>query len=178
MAWLHSAEAYAKTLPPRTLVIAAGSTGLVMLVLIVVGLAAAFSGGAGPTSQAAIQGSAIAASTGTTTASVASAEPPRLGVTNIPSADDSAEVPVIAVDSLPVAGRPAKGNGRLQVIATPGWCSVSVDGVQRGVTPLASLDLPAGLHRLDCVSPAGKTRTASVSIAEGTATHYRFTLDE
>jgi serine/threonine-protein kinase len=179
VAWLHGAEAYAKTLPPRTLVIAAGSTGLVFLVLIVVGLAAAFSGRSGPTSQAAIQGSGLAASTGTAVASI-TPEPGKLGQTNIPSADESAEVPVIAVDSLPVAGRgaPAKGNGRLQVIASPGWCSVSIDGVQRGVTPLAGLDLPAGMHRLDCVSPAGRTRTASVSIAEGTATHYRFTLDE
>jgi len=178
--WLHGAEAYAKKLPPRTLVIAAGSTGLIFLVLIVVGLAAAFSGGSGPTSQAAIQGSSLAASTGTTTPTVTAPDPGKLGQTNIPSADESAEVPVIAVDSLPVAGRgaPAKGNGRLQVIASPGWCSVSVDGVQRGVTPLASLDLAAGMHRLDCVSPTGKTRTASVSIAEGTATHYRFTLEE
>ena len=179
LTWLHSAEAYAKKLPPRTLVIAAGSTGLIFLVLIVVGLAAAFSAGGGPTSQAAIQGSSLAASTGTATTS-ATADPGKLGQTNIPSADESAPVPVIAVDSLPVAGRgaPAKGNGRLQVIASPGWCSVSVDGVQRGVTPLAGLDVPAGMHRLDCVSPTGKTRTASVSIAEGTATHYRFTLEE
>jgi serine/threonine-protein kinase len=106
-----------------------------------------------------------------------SANPPQ---PNIPSADDSAPVPVIAVDSLPVAGRgaPAKGNGRLSVVASPGWCSVSIDGEQRGVTPLAALDLPAGSHRIDCVSPAGKTKTASVNVAEGTATHYRVTLDE
>jgi serine/threonine-protein kinase len=63
-------------------------------------------------------------------------------------------------------------------MASPGWCSVSVDGVQRGVTPLATLELPAGGHRLDCVSPSGKTRTASINVAEGTATHYRFTLEE
>ncbi len=89
-------------------------------------------------------------------------------------------MPVISVDSLPVAGRgaPAKGNGRLSVMASPGWCAVSVDGVQRGVTPLATFELPAGGHRLDCVSPSGKTRTASINVAEGTATHYRFTLEE
>lgn len=182
LAWLGSGESYMKTLSPRTLLVAAGGTGVVVLLLIIVGLAAAFSGRGGPTSTAAIQGSGVAAATGSATVAVNS--PPAAGPSSaqpfVPSADESAEVPVIAVDSLPVAGRgaPAKGNGRLSVMASPGWCSVSVDGVQRGVTPLATLELPAGGHRLDCVSPSGKTRTASINVAEGTATHYRFTLEE
>jgi serine/threonine-protein kinase len=179
VAWLGSGESYMKTLSPRTLLVAAGGTGVVVLLLIVIGIAAAFSGGGDTKSNAAIQGSGIAAATGTapTPAAVATTAPTQ---PSIPSADDSAEVPVIAVDSLPVAGRgaPAKGNGRLSIIASPGWCAVSVDGVQRGVTPLATFELPAGAHRLDCVSPSGKTRTASINVAEGTATHYRFTLEE
>jgi serine/threonine protein kinase len=178
-AWLGSGESFMKKLSPRTLLVAAGGTGVVVLLLIVIGLAAAFSGGADAKSNAAIQGSGIAAATGTATppATVTTTAPTQ---PSIPSADDSAEVPVIAVDSLPVAGRgaPAKGNGRLSIIASPGWCAVSVDGVQRGVTPLATFELPAGGHRLDCVSPSGKTRTASINVAEGTATHYRFTLEE
>jgi eukaryotic-like serine/threonine-protein kinase len=179
-AWLGSGESFMKTLSPRTLLVAAGGTGAVVLLLIVLGLAAAFSGGGDePKSTAAIQGSGIAAATGTATApaTVASAQPSSPPF--VPSADDSG-VPVISVDSLPVAGRgaPAKGNGRLSVIASPGWCSVSVDGVQRGVTPVSTFELPAGGHRLDCVSPSGKTRTASINVAEGTATHYRFTLEE
>jgi serine/threonine-protein kinase len=176
-AWLGSGESYMKKLSPRTLLVAAGGTGVFVLLLIVLGLTAAFSGGNDTKSTAAIQGSGIAAATGTATPPATVAAAPQ---STIPSADESAEVPVISVDSLPVAGRgaPAKGNGRLSVIATPGWCSVSVDGVQRGVTPLATFELPAGGHRLDCVSPSGKSRTASINVAEGTATHYRFTLEE
>ena len=88
-------------------------------------------------------------------------------------------MPVISVDSLPVAGRgaPSKGNGRLAIRANPGWCSISVDGAQRGVTPLV-FELPAGAHRVDCTSPAGKTLTTNVSIAEGTASQYHFALEE
>jgi serine/threonine-protein kinase len=178
-AWLGSGESFMKKLSPRTLLVAAGGTGVFVLLLIVLGLTAAFSGGGSDTmSTAAIQGSGIAAATGTATTPSTGANPP--AQPTIPSADDSAEVPVISVDSLPIAGRgaPAKGNGRLSVIASPGWCSVSIDGVQRGVTPLATFELPAGGHRLDCVSPSGKSRTASINVAEGTATHYRFTLEE
>jgi serine/threonine protein kinase len=187
LSWLRTGETYMKGLTPRTLLLAAGGAGVVVLVLIVVGIAAAFSGGGGPTSTAAIQGSGIAAATGTaaTPSAVAAASPSAPppsngGLSFVPSADDSAGVPVIAVDSLPVAGRgaPAKGNGRLSVAASSGWCSITVDGVQRGVTPLSAFELPAGGHRIDCVSPTGKTRTANVNVAEGTATHYRFALDE
>ena len=181
--WLGSGESFMKKLSPRTLLVAAGGTGVVVLLLIVVGLAAAFSGGAGPTSTAAIQGSGVAAATGTATvtATTPTSNPAPSGThPAVPSADDSAAVPVISVDSLPIAGRgaPAKGNGRLSIVASPGWCAVSIDGVQRGVTPVATFELAAGGHRLDCVSPSGKTRTASINVAEGTATHYRFTLDE
>ena len=57
----------------------------------------------------------------------------------------------------PCAARaPAKGNGRLSVVASPGWCSISVDGQQRGVTPLNAFELPAGRHRVDCVPPNGR----------------------
>ena len=55
---------------------------------------------------------------------------------------------------------------------------MSVDGVPRGVTPLNGFDLAAGTHRVDCVPPNGKPRSASVNVAEGTATHYKFALDE
>lgn len=174
--WLRSAETYVKKMPPRALLLATGSAGLVTLVVVIVGIASAFSGHSGPTSSAAVQGSAVAAATGT--AAVAAVDAPRAVQSAVPSVDDP--VPVIAVDSLPVAGKgaPAKGNGRLSVIANPGWCSVSVDGVQRGVTPVATFELAAGSHRLDCVTPAGKTRTTNITVAEGTATHYRFALDE
>jgi PEGA domain len=185
-----------RDLPPKQRAIGAAGAGLVV-VLVIVGITAAVSGG-GSTSRAAVQGSAAAAVTGVTPPSGAGlvgqtsaqagqtstatsqadlAHPPS---SNPPSADDSSNVPTISVDSLPVVGRgaPAKGNGRLSIVASPGWCSVSVDGTQRGVTPLTGFDVPAGTHRVDCTPPSGKSRTATVSVAEGTATHYRFALDE
>jgi hypothetical protein len=55
---------------------------------------------------------------------------------------------------------------------------VSVDGVGRGVTPVASLELAAGAHRVDCVPPSGKPRAASVTIVEGAVTRHKFSLDD
>ena len=196
LAWLRNVEKYVRDLPPKQRAIGAAGAGLVV-VLVIIGITAAVSGGGG-TSRAAVQGSAAAAVTGVTPPSGAglvgqtsaqaaqastgasqaeTAHPP---TSNPPSADDSSNVPTISVDSLPVVGRgaPAKGNGRLSIVASPGWCSVSVDGTQRGVTPLTGFDVPAGTHRVDCTPPSGKSRTATVSVAEGTATHYRFALDE
>jgi len=196
LAWLRHAEQYVRDLPPKTRAIGAAGAGVVVVVLIVA-ITAAVSGG-GSTSRAAIQGSSVAAATGfappggpalvgQTSAQAGQsptggtqADPAHPPTSNPPSADDSSNVPTISVDSLPVVGRgaPAKGNGRLSIVASPGWCSVSVDGTQRGVTPLTGFDVPAGTHRVDCTPPTGKSRTATVSVAEGTATHYRFALDE
>ena len=92
------------------------------------------------------------------------------------SADD---VPVISVDSLPVASRvTSKVNGRMSITASPGWCSVSVDGVARGVTPLTGYELPTGSHRIDCVPPTGKPLRASVTVSESGTAHHAFTLEE
>ncbi len=100
-----------------------------------------------------------------------------------PAATNSSDVPVISVDSLPVATRNApvskgNGNGRLAIVASPGNCSVSVDGVARGVTPLGGLELPAGPHRIDCSPPSGKSKTVSVTISEGASARYKFSLDD
>jgi hypothetical protein len=70
------------------------------------------------------------------------------------------------------------GTGKLNVGATGGWCNVTVDGVARGATPVAGIDLSAGAHKVTCAPPDGKVQVASVSIpADGTA-RYRFTLGE
>ncbi len=100
-----------------------------------------------------------------------------------PAATSSSDVPVISVDSLPVATRNAptqkgNGNGRLAIVASPGNCSVSVDGVARGTTPLGGLELPAGPHRIDCAPPSGKSKTVSVTISEGASARYKFSLDD
>ncbi len=92
-------------------------------------------------------------------------------------------VPVISVDELPAAAAAAprgtaapKNSGRLSVVATPGSCSIAVDGLSRGATPLRSFEIAAGPHKLDCVSPSGGAKTANVTVAEGTEAHYQFTL--
>jgi hypothetical protein len=157
---------------------AAGAGGTVLLVVVVLGMAAFARGGG--TSQGAVKGS-MEASTAIAASAAPTAEPaPKVAMSSVPSADDSSDVPTFSVDSLPVAtrGAPAKGNGRLSIAAAPGRCTVSVDGVQRGVTPLTTFELPAGSHRVECVSPGGRARTVSVNVAEGTATHYKFALDE
>ncbi|MGH7270592.1 MAG: PEGA domain-containing protein, partial [Polyangiaceae bacterium] len=154
---------------PVTLAIGAALLGLAL----VFGIAAAFGRGRG-TPHAAVQASTVSAATGGIIA-------PRGALTAAADADDTNEVPLISVDSLPVATRgatPTKGNGRLSIGASPGSCSVSVDGVARGATPLTGVELSAGVHRIECAVAGGKSKTANVSVAEGGTTHFRFALDE
>ncbi len=87
----------------------------------------------------------------------------------------------ISVDALPQARRSADSNkhsGRLSVASLPSWCALSVDGVLHGLTPVASFDLIPGTHRLDCVSPSGKAKSATVPISEGAEAHYQFVLED
>jgi serine/threonine protein kinase len=87
----------------------------------------------------------------------------------------------ISVDSLPQtkgAADRGKQSGRLSVASMPSWCALSVDGVLHGLTPVASFELTPGAHRLDCVSPAGKAKSATVSISEGAEAHYQFVLED
>jgi serine/threonine-protein kinase len=88
-------------------------------------------------------------------------------------------VPVISVDSLPVApsAEPPHGTGRLLIGAAPGWCTITVDGMKRGPTPLPAIDLSPGLHVIRCDSPSGKTRTDSIYIKDGATARHRFTIE-
>jgi len=91
----------------------------------------------------------------------------------------TASVPVISVDSLPVApsAEPAHGTGRLLIGASPGWCTITIDGMKRGPTPVPAVDLSAGLHVIRCDSPSGKTKTDSIYIKDGATARHRFTID-
>jgi serine/threonine-protein kinase len=147
--------------------------GAVLVVALIVGLAAAFTH-TGQSSAGSNVAASVASSAGSTVETVVpaakgSAAPP-----------EASTVPLVTVDSLPVAARGVspKGNGRLSVAATPGWCSVSIDGVARGVTPIASLELTSGTHRVDCVPPSGRPRAANVTVVEGSITRHKFSLDE
>ena len=97
------------------------------------------------------------------------------------SAPATSGVPVISVDSLPVAARssagPDHGTGRVLIGASPGWCTVSVDGVKQGPTPLPALDLSTGSHQLKCEPPTGKPKNASIVIQDGATARYKFVVD-
>ena len=86
---------------------------------------------------------------------------------------------MISIDSLPVApsAEPPHGTGRLLIGASPGWCTISVDGMKRGPTPLPAIDLSTGLHVIRCDSPNGKTKTDSIYIKDGATARHRFTID-
>ncbi len=96
-----------------------------------------------------------------------------------PVAASTGSVPVISVDSLPVAAsaEPAHGAGRLLIGASPGWCSVTIDGMKRGPTPLPAIDLSSGLHVIRCDSPSGKSKTDSIYIKDGATARHRFTIE-
>jgi hypothetical protein len=97
----------------------------------------------------------------------------------VPATADSSDTPVVSVDSLPVAARGsghAKANGRLTVAATSGSCAVTIDGVARGDTPLPSLELSVGIHRVECAPQNGPTQSVKVLVSEGTESHYQFAL--
>jgi serine/threonine-protein kinase len=68
------------------------------------------------------------------------------------------------------------GNGKLNVGASGGWCNVAVDGANRGATPVAGLELPAGSHRISCTTQDGKTQTATVTVPPDGVARYKFTL--
>jgi serine/threonine-protein kinase len=70
------------------------------------------------------------------------------------------------------------GNGKLNVGASPGWCNVSVDGVARGPTPLAGLELSAGSHRVVCAPPDHPAMSTTVAVAADGTTRYRFALPQ
>jgi eukaryotic-like serine/threonine-protein kinase len=68
------------------------------------------------------------------------------------------------------------GSGKMNIGAAGGWCNVSVDGVAKGATPVAGLELSAGPHHVTCTPPDHAPMSATVVVpAEGTA-RYRFTL--
>jgi serine/threonine-protein kinase len=106
--------------------------------------------------------------------------------TPLPSPAASAnEPPSISVDSLPgtngnakAAGPVPHGSGRLHVSAAPGWCNLTVDGKERGPTPVAGMDLPAGPHQLRCDAPGGKFKTTSVTIQDGATSRIKIVLDD
>jgi eukaryotic-like serine/threonine-protein kinase len=129
---------------------------------------------------------ATTTTTGAVAKRVAAAPPPTTPLpAPAPTAPTAAEPPSISVDSLPgtiTAPKPLgpvpRGAGRLLVTASPGWCSLAVDGKERGPTPVAGIDLPAGAHQLRCEAAGGKVKTSSVTVQEGATSRVKLALDD
>ena len=69
------------------------------------------------------------------------------------------------------------GSGKLNVGASGGWCNVSVDGVPRGATPVAGIELSAGPHKVTCTPGDGKPPVSTtVNIPPNDTARYKFTL--
>lgn len=97
----------------------------------------------------------------------------------------------VALEKAPVQAKPAHAvqpvaataaataasPGKLHVGASNGWCNVAVDGTPRGATPVAGIELPAGVHKVTCTTADGKTMNASVTVqGDGAVTRYKFAL--
>lgn len=77
---------------------------------------------------------------------------------------------VVPVDGkLSLALRMSPVLGSLRLTSSPSGARVSVDGVERGQTPL-ELQLPVGKHELRLLSPTGDAWQESVPITEGAVT--------
>jgi serine/threonine-protein kinase len=82
-----------------------------------------------------------------------------------PPSANSLDPPLVDVSSLPSAGSNKKplGKGKLSVDLVGGWCTVKVDGVDIGPTPVADHELTAGVHVVSCTPDAGgKTKRETV----------------
>ena len=104
-----------------------------------------------------------AVTTPTTTTPTA---PPPTTTSSTPTIElGSSEPPVVDVSSLPPAASNKKplGKGKLSVDLAGGWCSVKIDGVDIGPTPLADHELAAGAHVVSCTPDGGgKTKKETV----------------
>jgi serine/threonine protein kinase len=150
----------------KNLAVAVGAAGAITAVVLVVLVFAAFSRSGRSTSG-------VAAAGGPPTTSTAAASPHASAPASTTDVD---EPPVVSIDQLPMAKGSAKG--RLSVAAGPGACSVAVDGIKQGETPIAAVAVTPGSHKLECTTSSGRVFTTTVSIQDGATTRYRFALDE
>jgi eukaryotic-like serine/threonine-protein kinase len=127
-------------------------------------------------------GSSMASSTsssGTPLASgpaTATTAPPSSAGAPTASASSANAKPGSSAPSTTGSAKPKpKGSGFLNVAASGGWCNVIVDGVSRGPTPLAGIELSEGAHTVTCTSE-GKTQSATVNVGDGATARHKFVL--
>ncbi len=168
--WLGSVDLLPGPQPRSAVTVMAGA--VMAALAVVLGIAALFGRGQS-TPHAAIQGSTLSATAGAVVTPKSAAQAPV-------DADPSSQVPLISVDSLPVATRKTESSraGKLSVNASPGSCAVTIDGVKSGATPLTGMEISTGVHHLECAVVNGRTKTATVNVSEGNTTHFRFALEE
>ena len=97
--------------------------------------------------------------------------------TSLPSGATLEDTPEVSIDSLPQAKK-NRATGKLSISAMPGSCSVTIDGIKQGTTPIEELSLSAGVHRIECAPVNGKVRAASVTLQEGSSERYKFLFDD
>ncbi len=154
--------------PKRTPVLLFAAVGMLLASILIVGVLVL------AVARRHFRSVAAAASTPAAASVVAQADP-------APTTSASADVPVINIDSLPVASASAskhtvvpRGRGRLYVDASPHWCTVSVDGKVRGPTPLANLSVSAGPHTLRCETSGGVAKTVTITVYGGQTVRHKF----
>jgi len=92
----------------------------------------------------------------------------------------AAELPTLGVDAMKLEAGEAPlspGQGRVIVQSTSGSCSLSIDSVLKGMTPIVPIDITAGDHKLECRTET-QTRTTTVSVPAGGKVRYTFALDK
>ncbi len=88
-------------------------------------------------------------------------------------------VPVAAAAPTPAAPATAAADetpGRLTVGASGTWCTVTVDDIGRGQTPVVGLSLPPGTHRIRCINPERGTQERTVTLSPGQDLRVRITF--
>ncbi len=79
-------------------------------------------------------------------------------------------------DTAPSKRAPAGATGKLNVAAAGGWCDVAIDGKGYGPTPVASIELTAGSHKVTCTPSGGAAQSATVHVPAAGTERYRFQL--
>ncbi len=156
---------------PQTLIIAAGvAIGVVALALLVMfAMRGMNSKNDAPASvdEPAVQ-VAMAAPTPSAAPKLPASAPADWTAVESPRAS-AASAPASA-PSLPAAKlRP----GRVAIGSTPVPCMLTVDGIKRGSTPIAALELAPGPHKLLCVAK-GKSQEHSFNVAAGMSNRHVF----
>lgn len=92
-----------------------------------------------------------------------------------PPAQDWVAIPATLASTAPSA-RPSNDKprpGRVAIGSTPVSCTLWVDGVKRGQTPIPVLELAPGPHKLSCTAK-GKTQEHAFHIASGMSNRHVF----